>query len=96
MPKKEKEIWQAAVYLTAAYVFGAIFLIIGPLGEYVEQELRGHVCAVVAVVSLFFNYRFAVKNCSAIRQESTGFAAIASIALIISLVAAGLAAIFFL
>lgn len=96
MPNGKKELWQAAVYLTATYVFGVIFLIIGPLGEHIEQGMRGHVCAVVVVVLLVFNYRFAVKNSYAIRQEGRGFSAVASYLFILSLIAAGLAAIFFL
>jgi predicted ABC-type exoprotein transport system permease subunit len=94
MPKGSKELWQAAVYLAGSFVLGIVFLISFPLDQYIEDDARGHVCAVLGVLFLVFNYWFAMKNGEAIRRESSGASMVAAHLVVISLITAGAVAIF--
>lgn len=94
MPEGSKELWQAAVYLAGSFVLGVVFLISVPLEQYIEDDAKGHVCAVVGVLLLVFNYRFAMKNGEAIRRESSGLSMIAAHLIVFSLIAVGAVSIF--
>jgi hypothetical protein len=95
VPDGSRDLWQAAVYLTPSWIFVAFLLVVGPLDQYVADGNEGHVCALVGLASLLFNYRFAMKNADAIRRKGSMGSALLAYAVVLTPIAAGLVAVFY-